>query len=141
MNIPNYRVSLVREGTINHTVTSIGSAIRIAEQVLPSDLDREQFWVLLVDTKLNVIGANCVSIGTLDASLVHPREVFKPAILANASGVILAHNHPSGNTAPSDEDIIITQRLRKAGEILGIYVHDHIIVGERPFSFASHNMM
>lgn len=93
-------------------------------------LDRENFVVLLLDTKNKVIGINTVSIGTLNSSLVHPREVFKPAILASAAALILAHNHPSGDPKPSREDIEVTKRLIEAGGLLGIQVLDHIIVGD-----------
>ena len=141
MKIPSYRIALIREGEINYTVSGINDAIEIASKILPSNLDREQFWVLLLDTKHNVVGANCVSIGTIDASLVHPREVFKAAILANCSAIILAHNHPSGNVAPSPEDKEITMRLVSAGKILGIRVLDHIIVGDETFSFSANEMI
>jgi len=80
------------------------------------------------------VAANTVSIGTVNASLVHPREIFKVALLCNASAVILAHNHPSGNPTPSHEDIDITNRLKKAGEILGIEVLDHIIIGDNTWT-------
>jgi DNA repair protein RadC len=93
--------------------------------------DREHFVVLLLDTKNSVIGINTVSIGILDSALVHPREVYKAAILANAAAIILAHNHPSGDPTPSAEDGHITQRLRAAGQVLGIEVMDHIVVGDQ----------
>jgi DNA repair protein RadC len=90
----------------------------------------EVFAVLLLSTKHQVIAYHEVSRGTLDTSLVHPREVFKAAILANASTVVLAHNHPSGNPTPSPEDHQITKRLARAGELLGIHVLDHVVVGD-----------
>ena len=93
-------------------------------------LDREHFVVLLLDIKNKVIGINTVSIGNLDSSIAHPREVFKPAILSNAGSILLAHNHPSGDPTPSREDIEITHRLVNAGNILGINVLDHIIIGD-----------
>ena len=88
---------------------------------------REHFTIICLDTRSNLIVDN-VSIGTLNASLIHPREVFKKAIANNASHVILAHNHPSGDPSPSQEDIATTKRLVEAGAILGIAVVDHIIV-------------
>jgi DNA repair protein RadC len=91
--------------------------------------DREEFLVLLLNGKSKMIGFNTVSIGTVTASLVHPREVFKPAILGNAVQIILVHNHPSGDPIPSAEDIEITKRLRATGEVMGIKVMDHIIIG------------
>lgn len=100
-------------------------------------LDREQFVILLLDAKNRSLGFHVVSTGILDASLVHPREVFKVAILANAAALIALHNHPSGDPVPSAEDRVITGRLAAAGSLLGIRVVDHLIIGEdRYFSFA-----
>jgi DNA repair protein RadC len=90
--------------------------------------DRECFAVILLNTRNRVLGVNIVSIGTLDSALAHPREVYKPVFLANASRIIIGHNHPSGEPDPSDEDIQITQRLKEAGDILGIQLLDHVIV-------------
>lgn len=95
------------------------------------DLDREEFRVLLLNTKNALLRVAHVSRGSLNASIVEPREVFKDAIAASAASVILAHNHPSGDPTPSSEDIAITKRLVKAGELLNIAVLDHIIVGQR----------
>jgi len=92
-------------------------------------LDRESFRVILLNTKNGFIKSCSVSLGSLNASIVEPREVFKDAITCSAASVILAHNHPSGDPTPSSEDISITKRLAKAGELLGIQVHDHIILG------------
>ncbi len=92
--------------------------------------DREEFLVLLLDGKNKLLGFNLVSLGSLTSSLVHPREVFKPAILANAAAIILLHNHPSGDPIPSAEDIALTKRLREVGEIHGIQVLDHVIIGD-----------
>src|SRR5215210_9369188 len=98
-------------------------------------LDRERFVVVLLDTKNAVIGTHTVSVGTLSSSLVHPREVFKPAIQAGAAAVILAHNHPSGHVEPSREDREVTKRTVEAGQTLGIGVLDHPVIGEGFFSF------
>ena len=92
------------------------------------DPDREFFATLMLDGKNRITGLHVVSEGSLNQSIVHPRETFKAAILANAAAVILAHNHPSGDTAPSREDRDITRRLQEAGELLGIKVLDHVIV-------------
>jgi DNA repair protein RadC len=105
------------------------AAAAVARAILPSD--REGFAVIHLSTRHAVISSEVVSIGSLNASIVHPREVFKGAILANACAVILAHNHPSGDCEPSDEDRTITRRLVQAGEILGIAVLDHVIIGAR----------
>ena len=94
-------------------------------------LDRESFRVILLNTKNAFLKTCAVSLGSLNASVVEPREVFKAAITASAAGMILVHNHPSGDPTPSSEDIAITRRLVKAGELLGIAVHDHIILGRR----------
>lgn len=91
--------------------------------------DREYFVAVYVNARNTVLAVHTVSIGTLTASLVHPREVFKPALLLSAAGVIVAHNHPSGEVKPSPEDRAATSRIRKAGEILGVPLLDHVIVG------------
>lgn len=93
---------------------------------------KEHFTIICLDIRNNLL-ADDVSIGTLSASLVHPREVFKKAILNNASHVVIAHNHPSGNPSPSEEDVLTTKRLVEAGKILGIAVIDHIIVTQNAF--------
>jgi DNA repair protein RadC len=100
--------------------------------------------VLLLNQKNRVVGVNTVSIGSLTASVVHPREVFKPAILSNAAAIILAHNHPSGQPQPSQEDRVLTVRLVAAGKLLGISVLDHVIIGDGTsayFSFADEGLL
>ncbi len=106
-----------------------------------ANLDRENFVVVLLNTKNEVLGFPTVSVGTLSASLVHPREVFKPAIRASAAGVILAHNHPSGRVGPSREDREVTRRLKEASEIIGIEVLDHVILGDGYFSMKEHGIL
>jgi len=104
-----------------------------------AELDREAFVVLLLDQKNRVTGVHVVSIGSLAASLVHPREVFKTAILANAAAVLVVHNHPSGDPTPSREDREITERLVQCGQTLGIPVLDHVVIaadGYRSFADA-----
>jgi len=93
---------------------------------------KEHFTIICLDTRNNLIIEE-VSVGTLNASLVHPREVFKKAILNNSSHVIIAHNHPSGDPTPSEDDIITTRRLVESGKVLGIAVTDHIIVTKNNF--------
>jgi len=95
-------------------------------------LDREVFWVLLLDTKSRLMAPPCeVSKGTLNSSLVHPREIFKPAVQHSAASVILAHNHPSGDPSPSAQDIRITKKLIEAGRTMEIKVLDHLIMGRK----------
>ncbi len=99
-------------------------------------LKKEHFVVLFLDTRNQQIKREVISIGSLNASLVHPREVFEPAIKNLAAQVIIAHNHPSGDPEPSEDDLAITRRLQAAGDVLGIEVLDHIIVaGDRFLSF------
>jgi DNA repair protein RadC len=93
-------------------------------------VDREHFVALFLDKKKRIIGIHTVSVGVLDHTLVHPREVFKLAILTNAASIIVCHNHPSGDPTPSAEDRAVTLRLAEAGRILGIELLDHIVVGE-----------
>jgi len=101
------------------------------------DLDREVFMVLNLTCHLQVINLNICSMGTLNYTIVHPREVFKTSILSNASAVLLIHNHPSGILEPSKEDIDLTERMVSAGKILGIDVLDHLIIGTKERSYTS----
>jgi DNA repair protein RadC len=107
-----------------------------------ADVDREVFLAVYLSTENAVMGVNTVSVGSLNASLAHPREVFKPAILLNASSIILLHNHPSGGLAPSRDDLETTDGLARAGKLLGIEVVDHLIVGSGAFySFLENNLL
>lgn len=130
--LTQYKVSLVKDSasmidgskriqTLNDVVNAC-SDIRL--------LDREQLRAIYVNTRRGIIGWEVISQGTLTASLAHPREIFKGAILASAAGVVLVHNHPSGDPSPSDEDVRLTSRIRQAGTILGIELLDHVIVAE-----------
>ena len=114
-----------------HKLNSSKAAIEYCKQQfanLISDARQEYFNIVTLDTKNKPIGKHYVTKGTLDASLVHPREVFRPAIRDAASSVILVHNHPSGDPAPSREDLQVTDRLEEVGKTIGIEVLDHIIV-------------
>lgn len=105
-------------------------------------LDREHFWALLLNTKNQVLSREIVSIGTLNSSAIHPRELYKAAIRRSAAGVILVHNHPSGDPTPSQQDIDVTKRLIEAGNIIGINVLDHLIIGDNKFvSFKARGLM
>lgn len=97
-------------------------------------LDREHFLVILLSARNQPLAIETVSVGHLTASLVHPRELFKVAIQKSAAAVILAHNHPSGDPAPSREDVLLTKRLREGGELLGIEILDHIIFGDNKYA-------
>lgn len=103
-----------------------------AELLLPIYGNRpvEQFGVMLLDTKHRVLRTTVLSVGTLDASIVHPREVFREATLAGAAALVLFHNHPSGDPRPSDEDVRLTERLVAAGVLMGINVIDHLILAD-----------
>jgi DNA repair protein RadC len=95
------------------------------------DETREHFVALLLNARHECIAVETVSIGSLNASIVHPREVFRPAVTAAAASIVVAHNHPSGDPEPSEEDVAITRRLAEAGELLGIGLLDHIVVAKR----------
>jgi DNA repair protein RadC len=97
------------------------------------DLDREHFKVVHLNTKNQVLKVETTAIGILNSSPVHPREVFKEAIKMSSAGIILAHNHPSGDPSPSQDDLLLTSRLQNAGEILGIPILDHIIFGDNRY--------
>jgi DNA repair protein RadC len=143
--IPIYRVVLVKEGklpTYESRIRSSANAYSVLQEYL-AGTDREHFVILMLDQKNQVIGLHTVSIGSLTASIVHPRETFKAAILANAAAIICGHQHLSGDPQPSQEDRAITQRLKEAGALLGINVLDHLVVGAdgRYFSFADENLL
>ena len=93
----------------------------------------EQFGIVMLDTKHRVIRVKLVAIGSLDAAVVHPREVFREATAVSASAIVLFHNHPSGDPTPSDDDLLLTGRMLRAGEIMGIDVIDHLILAEQRY--------
>lgn len=128
------RISLVYESSLEGRpcITSTKDAMDFFKQywALHPANDQERFVVACLDTKHRVQCVVVVTIGTLDASLVHPREVFKPAFLEGSSAIVISHNHPSGNPDPSREDRQVTDRLTEAGKLLGIVVLDHIIHGD-----------
>ena len=132
-------LKLVKESSVLYETRKISNpydAYRLVKSFLV-DSDREKFVVVCLDTKNQPVSIEIVSIGTVNSAMVHPREVFKVAVLSNASKIICFHNHPSGSTNFSKEDEVITERLQKCGEILGIELVDHIIVGDddKYFSF------
>ena len=143
--IQRYDIHLVRDGRLTLEETPV---IRTPEDALPvlaaelSELAYERFVALALTTKNAVAAVLPVSSGSLNASIVHPRELFQRAILANCASVILAHNHPSGDPTPSPEDIALTRRLIEAGELLDIPVLDHVIWAYSGyFSFKAKGLM
>ena len=145
MSLPVYRISLVKDTSLPyneacHLLDPAGVADLIRTHL--KQTDREQFIVVFLDSASKVVGLNTVSMGTLTESLVHPREVFKGAILANAASMICAHNHPSGEHHPSEADIAVTAKLKESGRILGIPIEDHVIVtDDQYFSFRSEGLI
>ena len=140
-------IQLIRERMVKYDaerLTSAETAAVICRSFI-GDIDREVFVVLHLDGKNRVQSVTEISKGSLNQSIVHPREVFKAAILSNSAAVILCHNHPSGDCAPSPEDRECTKRLVDAGEMLGIKVLDHIIIDTAPdgsfFSFAASGIL
>ena len=130
-----YRLQLVREVEahygVDKRVQSPEAAVELLTNVLKVQDECEEVVILLtMDTKNNINGMFEVSRGTLSVSLVHPREVFKRALLCNAASIILAHNHPSGDVTPSFEDNALTERLKGCGDLMGIAFIDHIIVAD-----------
>jgi DNA repair protein RadC len=107
----------------------------VAEFLVPQFGTRpvEQFGVVLLDTKHRILRTTLLSVGTLDTSIVHPREVFRAAASAGAAALVLFHNHPSGDPTPSEDDVALTRRMVRAGELMGISVLDHVIVAENRF--------
>lgn len=106
------------------------------------DLDREHFIALLLDNRHRLLEIETVSIGSLDASIVHPRELFKSCVRRSAAGIIIVHNHPSGDSRPSLEDKLVTQRLLEGGKLLGISILDHVIIaGDSFYSMQEHGML
>ena len=127
------RVMIVRDGKPAEQEVSTPDKVFRFMRPKCRRLDREHFWRIDLDARSRVLGYEVVSIGTVSASLVHPREVFKGAILNNAAAVIVCHNHPSGDTSPSVEDRDATRRIQKAGELLGIPLLDHVVLADKSF--------
>lgn len=138
------KVCLVKESSCKYADRVIENPDQAGEVVrsVIGNPDREQFGVMCVDTKGQPTHISVVAVGDLNCTIVHPREVFKVAILSNASAIILFHNHPSGRELPSNEDKSITRRLCDAGLILGIKILDHIILGDnKVFSFKNDDLL
>lgn len=141
---PVYTREVVREGyPACFTRKTINSSQQVYE--LFHDLrfeTKEIFLALHLDSKNRILCLDRVSVGTLNASLVHPRELLKSALLSSAAAIVLAHNHPSGDATPSREDLELTTRLKECGELLGIRILDHVIVGDGCYvSFADRGLL
>jgi DNA repair protein RadC len=135
--LPVYSTRLVREATVTfperyHVRSPADTALILQDYF--RDKDREELVAVLLDTARTVIGLARISVGGIQSSIVEPVQVFKAAILANATAVVLAHNHPSGNPEPSREDVAVTKKMLKAGEALGIPVLDHLIVTDSTYT-------
>ena len=132
MTISQIKVQTVRESPVAYFVRSPSDVQNIWDNEITKSImfepEKEMFFVLMSNTRNRIISYNLVSMGSLDSTIVEPREVFRPAIASAARSIILLHNHPSGNTTPSAEDISLTRILVEAGKILGINVLDHVIV-------------
>ena len=129
-------IKMVKESSFlyqTRTISSPNDAYEMIREQL-KDLDREQFIIACLNTKNEPTNISVVAVGTLNKAIIHPREVFKTAILSNAANVIAFHNHPSGDTEPSQQDIQLTNRLYEAGELLGIKLLDHLIIGDGTFT-------
>ena len=129
-------IKLVKESSFLYQTLTISSPKDAYEMIKDQlqDLDREQFIIACLNTKNEPTNISVVSVGTLNKAIVHPREVFKTAILSNAASIMAFHNHPSGETTPSHQDIQLTNRLYQAGELLGIKLLDHLIIGDGRFT-------
>jgi len=143
--IPICKITLEQIGSISlpdRLIRTPEDVVKITKKYLDGS-DREHFIGLYLDSANHVICIHTISMGSLNSSVVHPREVFKLAYMANAASVIVAHNHPSGNVEPSSEDVAITRQLVEAGKILGIPINDHIIVtnGGNYMSFAERGLI
>lgn len=135
-------VQLVRQGKAKYdvSITNPGEVAKMLAYM--KKLDREHFLTIHLDTRNIILGVETVSVGSLNYSIVHPRECFKAALLLNAASMILVHNHPSGALEPSDEDLALTKRMVQAGRLLGIEVLDHVIVTREGFlSFKQKQLM
>lgn len=130
--VPVYKLLMVKDGGVASSSKRIHTPAEAAQLAMTylTGLDREHLVVILLDSKNMIIGINTVCIGTLNTAYVSMREVFKPAIVANAAAIFVAHNHPSGDPTPSSEDVHITKQISEAGKLLDIPLLDHIVCGE-----------
>lgn len=134
--LPRYKVALVREGSSRTGVNHIHDPEDVHKIIAAEYADAvvETAMMLALDTKNKIIGIFEISRGSLNASIIHPRDVFQRAILVNSASVILVHNHPSGDPTPSPEDVKLTKKLVEAGRVMDITVLDHVICGEGKYA-------
>jgi len=139
VNISFLNLKVVKETSgrydVNKKIQCPNDIFNVAQNVIRAgEYAEENLWLITLDTKNNITGIFTVSTGSLNGSIVHPREVFKRAVLQNAASIIICHNHPSGDPTPSQDDINITKRIYDAGKILGIELLDHIIIGDYKYT-------
>lgn len=137
-----YRKEVIREDAPEWVTTRFTCPQQIFEMFKDLQMEtKEHFITLHLDGKNRIVCLDRVSIGSLNQSIVHPREVFKSVCMSGAAGIVLIHNHPTGDPTPSQEDIKITQRLKECGDLLGIRVLDHIIIGETYLSMVAKGVL
>ena len=139
VNISFLNLKVVKETSgrydVQKKIQSPNDIFNIAQNVIQAnEYAEENLWLITLNTKNNITGIFTVSTGSLNSSIVHPREVFKRAVLQNAASIIICHNHPSGDPAPSKDDINITKRLKEAGDLIGIKLLDHLIIGDNSYT-------
>jgi DNA repair protein RadC len=134
MHIDIIKLKTIKEDSVNYQFTkNVGcpeEIYKMAQHIGLWDNTEEEFWILCLNTKMKPCGLHMVSKGNLNSSIVHPREIFKRAILNNAASIICIHNHPSGDPSPSQDDLNITKRIDEAGTLMGVPLVDHIIIGD-----------
>ena len=133
--VPLIRLKMIKIRELPSIWEKLNRPDKVAEfaMQLLDGADKEHLLVISISAKCQPLAFEIVSIGSVDSAFVVPREVFKHAIICNAAGILLVHNHPSGDCEPSTEDKNVTQRIRKAGELLGIQVYDHVIIGRESY--------
>ena len=147
--ISTFRVALVKDRSVSFNRRSLSNSAQARPLICKlieehGNSDREQFCILMLNAKNEIIGLNIVSTGALFSAQVAPREVLKAAILANSAALILSHNHPSSDVQPSPEDMAVTEKIIKAASLVDIQVHEHLIVSlfdDRYYSFADNGII
>lgn len=141
--VPFVKMAMVKEKEVPYEREEIGNPEKVAAfaKKILAGADREYLLVISTDVANKPSAVEVVSVGTVNETLAEPREIFKHAILANAYGIVMVHNHTSGRCVPSSDDIRITKRMEEAGKLLGIVLLDHIIVGDEYFSFREEGML